>query len=270
MFFALSKILGAVLAPLNLVMVLAAAGILLRPWAQRLSSCFLVAGAAIFIIAGFFPIGHNVLVLLEGRIVRTADMPGDLDGLLVLGGSVDTVVGAARGQPTLNASAERIIAGIQLARRYPEAVLTYSGGTNVMGDAPHNTEAVYIQELIAAIGGDPRPVFFEDESRSTYENISKTMRLLQPQPDETWVLVTSAWHMPRAAAVMQSIGWPGRVLYWPVDYRTDGRIVWWPDKLDVAGNMDKAALALHETVGWLTYRLTGRINPRGEGIDNEV
>ena len=123
---------------------------------------------------------------------------------------------------------------------------------------------------MAAIGADTRPVFFEDESRNTHENIVMTMRLLQPQPDETWVLITSAWHMPRAAAVMHSMGWPGRVLYWPVDYRTGGRLLWWPERFDVTDNMDKAALALHELAGWLTYRLTGRINPRGEGVDHEV
>jgi hypothetical protein len=65
---------------------------------------------------------------------------------------------------------------------------------------------------------------------------------------------------------MHSMGWPGKVIYWPVDFRTDGKKRIVPPDLDVLSNMDKASIALHERLGWVTYRLTGRINPRGEGL----
>ncbi|MBU0858693.1 MAG: YdcF family protein, partial [Alphaproteobacteria bacterium] len=223
-------------------------------------------GFFLLLVLGVLPLGHNILVKLEQHIQPPATMPADIGGILVLGGSLDTGVSGARNMPALNGAADRVLAGVTLAQRYPEAVLVFSGGNNNLsgGGAP---ETLYVHQLLNDIGYDTRSVFFEDESRNTHENIVFTRKLLMPQPEETWILVTSAWHMPRAAAVMHSMGWPGKVLFWPVDYRTDGVARAWPPAFDVADNMDKTALALHEGIGWLTYRLTGRINPRGEKLE---
>jgi uncharacterized SAM-binding protein YcdF (DUF218 family) len=230
---------------------------------RRPGQIMIGAGFFLLLILGVLPLGHNMLVKFEQHIQPPVTLPADIDGILVLGGALDTDISAARNMPALNAAADRVMAGIALAQRYPEAVLVFSGGNNSLrsGGAP---ETLYVHQMLDDIGYDTRAVFFEDESRNTHENIVFTRRLLMPQPEETWILVTSAWHMPRAAAVMHSMGWPGKVLFWPVDYRTDGVARAWPLKFDVDDNMDKTSLALHEAIGWLTYRLTGRINPRGE------
>ncbi len=270
MFFGVSKILGVLASPLNLAMVLIVGGIVLQFFARRAGRGVVWAGLGVFVAFGLTPAGHNMLARLEGKFAPPAmqDMPADLDGILVLGGAFNMDVSAARGLPAMNAAAERLVSAVELARKYPEAVLAFSGGSNVLRtrDGAVTTEAMWTEQFMDMIGFDHTGVFFEEESRNTHENLRKSMALLIPQPDETWVLVTSAWHMPRAAAVMQSMGWPGKVIYWPVDFRTDGRARIVPPDLDVLSNMDKSTIALHERLGWLTYRLTGRINPRGEGI----
>jgi uncharacterized SAM-binding protein YcdF (DUF218 family) len=54
------------------------------------------------------------------------------------------------------------------------------------------------------------------------ENAIFTRDLVQPQPGQTWVLVTSAWHMPRAVETFERNGWTGLVP-WPVDFRSGGQ-----------------------------------------------
>ena len=269
MFFGLSKILGVLASPLNLAMVLIVGGIIAGLVLRRAGRFLLWAGIGLFIGFGLLPAGHNMMTGLEARFTPPSpqDMPPDLDGILVLGGAFNMDVAAARSTPALNAAAERLVAGVELGRRYPEAVLVFSGGNNaLLKDGTMVPESVWTEQFMQEVGFDHRHVFFEEDSRNTHENLRYSMALAMPQPDETWVLVTSAWHMPRAAAVMQSMGWPGKVIYWPVDFRTDGRKRILPPDLDVLSNMDKASIALHERLGWVTYRLTGRINPRGEGL----
>lgn len=269
MFFALSKILGVMASPLNLAMILIAGGMLLSLLLRRTGRFLMGVGIAVFIAFGLLPVGHNMIVGLEDRFAPPAAqaMPADLDGILVLGGAFNMDVSAARGLPALNPAAERLVAGVELGRRYPEAVLVFAGGSNaLLHDGTVVPESVWTEQFLESVGFDRSHVFFEEESRNTHENLRFAMMLALPQPDETWVLVTSAWHMPRAAAVIHSMGWPGKVIYWPVDFRTDGEMRISPPDLDVLSNMDKASIALHERLGWLTYRLTGRINPRGEGL----
>jgi len=69
------------------------------------------------------------------------------------------------------------------------------------------------------------------------------------------VLVTSAFHMPRAMRSFEMVGWTGLVS-WPVDYRTssfaDG-IGW-----DLTHNLKVLSTAIREQVGQIAYRLSGR------------
>ena len=95
----------------------------------------------------------------------------------------------------------------------------------------------------------------EDKSRNTEENAVFTKRLVDPKPGERWLLVTSAWHMPRSVGAFRRAGW--EVLPWPVDYRSGASYGETlenslPDKL---GNLDGA---VHEWLGMLGYRLMGR------------
>lgn len=269
MFFAFSKLVTPFFLPLNFILLLLVAGAVMVACRKglRWGRGLIGIAVALYVFIGIFPAGYDGLVWLEGRHPRPAVLPARADGILILGGSIDTKLSTARDTVAMTSQAERIFEGLVLARKYPYAVLVYSGGDNrfLAGGDP-DPETAHIEVMLAELGIDPLPVFFEDESRNTFENIQNSMRLAQPQPEETWILVTSAYHMRRAASVMQSIGWPSSVVYWPVDYRTDGQYRFLPDKLDVGRNFDNANVALHELLGWLTYRFTGRINPRGEGL----
>jgi uncharacterized SAM-binding protein YcdF (DUF218 family) len=141
-----------------------------------------------------------------------------------------------------------------LARRYPEARLVFTGGqgTFLQGSL---TEADVARELWTAMGLPPGRVLYEDRSRNTHENAVLTRELAAPRPGETWLLVTSAQHMPRAMGVFRRAGWDP--VAWPVNYTTGGTPRAWYDA-PFPTRLNQFEGALREWVGLLAYRLLGR------------
>ena len=123
----------------------------------------------------------------------------------MLGGAVDQNLTEARGIPALNGAAERMTEFVVLARRYPEAKLVFTGG---QGSLVHGgtTEADVARRLFDALGVPEARVTYEDEARNTWENALLTRRLVEPKPGETWLLVTSASHMPRSVGAFRQAG----------------------------------------------------------------
>jgi uncharacterized SAM-binding protein YcdF (DUF218 family) len=80
--------------------------------------------------------------------------------------------------------------------------------------------------------------------------------LVQPSKDETWLLVTSAWHMPRAVGCFRQAGFP--VTAYPVDFRSVGPRFAWRIFYEVARGLRLTDIMAKEWVGLLAYRLTGR------------
>ncbi len=262
MFFILSKIFWALAAPLNLVFVLLTAALTCVFFKKARGAKILAGAAGVFLaLFGILPTGHNMLVLLESRYERPAQMPEWINVVLVLGGSFNTAVSDGRGIPALNDGAERLTEALALARRYPNAAVIFSGGNGLVGDGLHEgrTEAQDVEMFLSQSGFVDERVLYEDESRNTYENIKFTRNLFGPMPEETWILVTSAYHMPRAVAVMKNLKWQGTILPYPVDYRTDGRYRLWPHSFDILGHMYEAHVALREYIGLAAYHMAGKI-----------
>ncbi len=245
------------MSPLNLVFCLLAAGAVLMSFSRRLGRLILVTGLLLFLVPGLIPIGPSLLAGLENRYTRPEPPPQAVSGIIVLGGTFEGDISRSRRIIALNDNAERVLEGLRLARQYPEALLIFSGGEGRLLRKDH-PEAADAEAFLAENGFEPPAVFFEDESRNTWENAVFTKKLFEPQPGETWLLVTSAWHMPRAMGVFRQAGWSG-VVPWPTDYRTDGYTGLKPRRFDVGGNFHKADMALHEYAGFAAYYMTGKI-----------
>jgi uncharacterized SAM-binding protein YcdF (DUF218 family) len=174
----------------------------------------------------------------------------------VLGGGIDAYTSATRGDPLeLNDAGDRVMALIELARRFPDIRLVFSGGAGAVGGEA-GVEADEITTKIARYGVDPARLVSENRSRTTAENATMTRDLLKPRPGERWLLVTSAWHMPRAVGCFRKAGFS--VEPYPVDYRTAGAGGFlWPYAAASAG-LTRLDLAVKEWTGLLAYRLTGR------------
>jgi uncharacterized SAM-binding protein YcdF (DUF218 family) len=142
---------------------------------------------------------------------------------------------------------------LPLLRQAPDLVVVFTGGNGeYFGNGP--SEAERVRRFFLQLGLDPQRVRLEDQSRNTYENAVFTARLSGIDPRKSWILITSASHMPRALAVFRKQGW--NVTPYSVDFRAGLATPWSTYSLGIS---DKWFIALHEYIGTLSYRLTGRI-----------
>ena len=168
----------------------------------------------------------------------------------MLGGAVDPFETAVRGLPTLNAEAERMTEFVHLAKLYPAARQVFSGGSGSLNPASLS-EAAVARLFFARQGLDTQRMLFEDRSRNTYENVLFSQALAKPKPGEVWLLVQSARDVPRAVGVFRKLGWP--VIAVPVAYKTGVSGVG-----SLTGNLDLLNRSVHEWLGLVAYRLTGK------------
>ena len=249
--FIASKLFWLVAEPSNFfVLLLVLAALLLltrgRRWGMRLVGLLAVLGVALMLL----PFGAWLVIPLENRFPIPSPMPAHVDGIIVLGGAVSTVLTQRRDQPTVNEHAERFLALADLARRYPEAKLIYSGGS-ASPFMPEYREADAARAVIDQLGIDPKRMIYERQSRNTEENVRYSKALADPKPGETWLLVTSGWHMPRSVGIFRRQGW--NVIPYPVDYLTDGRLVKIKDP-DFAEGLGLLHRGLKEWIGLVAYR----------------
>ncbi len=269
MFFELAKIGGAVVEPGNLLTVLLCAGAVFSWTRRRRLGRWLVTLAALgALVFATVPFGAGMIRALENRFPAVRELPAEVDGIVALGGVVNPWVTEARGQLSLGGGIERLTELAALGRRYPSAKLIFSGGS---GDPLRQElkEAEMVKPYLESIGLDPTRVILEAEARNTYENAQFTYRLARPKADETWVLITSAVHMPRAVGSFRKAGWT--ILPYPVDYNL------MPEKdfalrFSLRGVLSSADGGIHEWLGLLMYRLTGRTDtlfpaPQGDMIE---
>jgi uncharacterized SAM-binding protein YcdF (DUF218 family) len=256
MFFTASKIFWFVAEPVSLAIVVGVLGILLGFTRFARAGRAVMAGAIIVLAAGLLtPLGAVLLRPLEERFPPPpADIPAPA-GIIVLGGAVDTEKSEARGQIYFRPDAARMTAGVELARRYPSARLVFTGGSGgVLGEGP--AEAIGARKLWLSLGVPEERMMFEAKSRNTWENALFTRDLVKPKPGETWLLVTSAWHMARSVGIFQHLGFD--VIPYPVAYRTFGDA---RDFLRPTRVFDKVIMldyGVREWVGLLAYRLAGK------------
>lgn len=211
----------------------------------------LIVGA---LVVAVLPLGSWLLAPLEARFPAAPALER-VDGILVPGGAEDMAATGRWGGAQLGEAGERLAAAAMLARRFPEARVVLLGSGGRLRDGAGRSgpaEAEVAARFLAAQGIAPGRLLAETGSRNTAENARLGLALADPRPEETWVLVTSAFHMPRALPRFAAEGWPGLVA-WPVDFRSTGLadgIGWEP-----ARNLALLNLAIREWVALAAYRL---------------
>ena len=253
MFFVLSKLVWFVLSPVNLAIVLALSAALLAFTRFARAGRWLGLGAlAALALMAFSPLPRIVVRPLEDRFPQQDAAKGPVDGIIILGGPI----GVARGDVVLTSAGARMTKAVELARLHPQARVVFTGGSANLVSPVTETEADGARLLLEGLGLEPGRIILEDKSRNTRENAIFTRRLVDPKPGERWLLVTSAWHMPRSMGVFRKAGFA--VEAFPVDYLSDG------DSEDFIRPYARAPRGLSiaddgfkEWVGLLAYRLAG-------------
>ncbi|MCG8551440.1 MAG: YdcF family protein [Desulfobacterales bacterium] len=256
-FFWLSKLIWMIIRPDFLLVAFAVIGMLFWVFgavkkAKWILSCVVLTMTAITV----FPLGTLLLAPLELRFPTNPVLPKKVDGIIMLGGAENNHLTRMWHQPEIRGAGDRYIGFVRLARAYPDAVHLFTGGS---GNPMHQEwkDADTARQIFMDLGLDTSSMVFEDQSRNTYENGLLAKAMVHPEPGQTWVLVTTAAHMPRSVGVFNRLGWP--VIPYPVDHSTR------PDRevkpgLNFSGHLERLVTATSEWAGLTAYYITGKTN----------
>jgi uncharacterized SAM-binding protein YcdF (DUF218 family) len=256
LFFLLAKTIGNMVAPANFLIGLGLLGVILLLTRFATLGRRLMATALVLLsICGFSPLANFVLYPLEQRFPKWDSSRGDPDGIIVLGGSLDADLSAAHGVTVISGAADRIVSAATLAHRYPNARLVYTGGSpNVLNNDAK--EADYATGLFQGLGIAKSRLTMERLSRNTVENAEFTKDLVKPKPGERWLLVTSAYHMPRSMGLFRKAGFP--VEAYPVDWKVGTEEDLLKYYVNANAGLGRVDLGAREWLGLIANRLTGK------------
>jgi uncharacterized SAM-binding protein YcdF (DUF218 family) len=177
---------------------------------------------------------------------------GPYDAIVVLGGALDPV-SSRPGRIEGNDSFERLVGAAELYRSGVAPLVVASGGTGSL-TWPDKKEAPVMAEFLNLMGVPYSVIREESESRNTRENALFSKKLLAKAGVKRFVLVTSAWHMRRSAAIFKKAGLDFS------GYSTDslaGPLELPSDCIPSARALSRSTRLLREMAGFVAYRLAG-------------
>jgi uncharacterized SAM-binding protein YcdF (DUF218 family) len=217
---------------------------------------FLVLALSLLMVTAVVPTGSMLLSFLEQRFPQPTEIPSDVKGIILLGGSFDLKVTADLKRHSYNMAGGRIMDFMQLAAKYPQLPIVFTGGgTNPDPDA---NEAYNMKKILLGFGFDVSRVTFEDKSKSTVENAAFSYAMIKPKPEDKWLLVTSAYHMPRSVGLFRTAGW--NVIPFPVDYHSPKDVSWLDLNWDLSKGLMSWSNGIREIGGMSANYLSGKSN----------
>ena len=255
MSFYLSKILWFIINPFNIFILFIFIGFFshffLRNNFYKIIFFFTVM---IFIFFAVMPTGKYMIYQLEKKFHSEILFPKQIDGILILSGATNPILTKEFDQINLNGSIERLTESIQLHKKYPKAKFVFSGGSGSLYNQELTHSDVAIKFFIQQ-GIDVNEIVFESKSRNTFENILYSKKIVNPKPNENWILVTTAFHMTRAINIAEKLDW--EMIPYAVDFRISKKSSWQPT-LNFFSNISLLQTASHEWVGLVAYYFMGR------------
>jgi uncharacterized SAM-binding protein YcdF (DUF218 family) len=174
---------------------------------------FIVIALLPLLLIEFSPLGRSVIACLENRFPQPKSLPADVTGFILLGGSFALPETADRDFPVHSLAGSRLYEFIALVKQHPNARVVFTG---------NELEAKFTKQIFLQFGVEEHRISIEGESKTTQDNVRLTMAAIKPKPEEKWVVVTSAFHMPRSVGLFRGVGW--EVIPYSVDYHTSGKI----------------------------------------------
>lgn len=262
MFFRCAKSLQFFLRPSNaILLVMVAASLLLLLGFFAGGSLVLLIAVLLAAATAWTPLPYWLLRPLESLHPvfdpRQLDLAQRIRGIILLGGGVNASRGDKPNGPIFTNAGSRLFVALELAQLFPEAEILLSAGVPDLLAGKNYSEAGLTRDLLVRLGIAPARIVLEERSRDTFENAREFGKLFAG-PDDRWLLVTSAAHMPRA---MASFGQrAAQLIPCCADYKTQGPAD--DDRFfgSAAHGWLCADIAAHEWLGLLAYRVCGRID----------
>ncbi len=257
--FLLKKIVSQFFMPVPVITGLLLAGLLLLRFTRRrrAAGAVLVAATLAFLVMGYGVFSDSILADLERRYppidIQAARGAGIRWVVVLAGGHVSSGSLPVASQ-LLDETLVRLVEGIRIQQSLPGARLLVSGGCISDPEA----SATLMAELARGLGVEPADIVVEDVSRDTHEEALLIRPMIGPQK---FVLVTSAYHMPRSMALFRAQGM--QPVAAPVGHRIIDR-----DYLSVwsffphANRLRNCEIVIHELLGILQAHLTGKLRQK--------
>lgn len=252
MLFVLSKILSFLISPFNTAVIMVLCAILLPRFRKKL---FIIAFTVFIVFSNPF--------LFRLAIGWWEDIPealprnsSEFKFVVVLGGISSQHESSQRVR--FSQSSDRLMQALILSKQNRVEKLVISGG-NASIIYHKRPEGAYLKEFLVAMDFDDEKILIDSLSRNTYENALFTRQLFQEAglPLDI-VLVTSAWHMPRAQRCFEKQGFTVRPLnsdfIRPIGKLTPGEII-----IPSAGTLLAWDIIFKEWMGLLYYKVRGYI-----------
>lgn len=157
------------------------------------------------------PLAFSVLTFLENQhpSPQTQSLPPEFKGFILLGSQFDKEVSSKRNSPVYSLAGGTLIDFGALVREHPDKPIVFTGTRIEIESAKTVFKKLDLKADILYV-----------EAKNTYENAYNTCRALHPQQNETWVLITNAFHMTRSLGLFEGAGC--KVLPYPIGYYTKG------------------------------------------------
>ena len=253
--FTLKKIISAILLPLPIALILLFIGLCFLWFSKRNTAAriFLSSGFIVLVIFGFSLFPMMMLNSLEEIHDPMITPPKHIDGIVVLGGGVRIDTHAPPNTQLSSASLSRLVEGVRLYQLYQQQhqpqKLILSGG-RVFGKP---AEAGVMQNIAVILGVNPSDIILEAGSRDTYE---EAIYLKKQLGTHSFILVTSAYHMPRSMALFKDLGM--HPIAAPTQFmgHHENSIRWY---IPCSNSLSLSDVAIHEYLGILWGEFKGYI-----------
>lgn len=252
--FALSKALALFTEPLVYVAAILVAGIVSQFFAVCLARAACVAASATLFALGFEALPNALVQRLESTYVAAPNDLSGYSGMVILGGAFTSADGSGIRYISINHEAERAIVPVALLRTFPRLKILFSGGDGEQSTRVLRPEADRARVFFDAMGVPASAVIYERDSRTTAENAVFSARLAGIDVRAPWLLVTSAWHMPRSLAAFHKAGW-SNITALPVDFRSSADLP--VLSYSLGRSLSLWRIVLHEYAGVVWYRANG-------------
>ena len=253
--FLLKKITGLLLSPLTVCIVLFVSGLFLLLFTrrQRTGKFTVTLGVVFLLLMSYDALPDRALGTLEHRYppLKKIDPISDIKWIVVLGGGHITDPNLPLASRLSGESLSRLIEGVIIHKRLPESRMILSGG-NIFDPVP---ESKSMAELAIILGIDKDDIHEEPAGLDTEDQAILINKIVGK---DKFILVTSAFHMPRSMALFQKQGMhpiPATAGHRIKDKETIDPFMFFPD----SGGIEKMEFAVHEYLGMLWAKLRGRI-----------
>ena len=260
LFFLFSKLAWALLSPTNLIIIALILGVVFLLTHQVSVAKKILIPTALFSFAMMiYPIGDYLMRPLEARFTTPESLPTEVDGIIILGGGEDLTRSLSWNVAELGSGGDRYIGTADLANLYPDIPVIFAGGSGLIRVQDSNDDGSIAIKLLTSVGIDRERLIVESKSRNTFENFKFSKPLLpkfkEGEARGRYLLVTSAFHMPRAVGIARKLGID--VIPYPVDYYSASEELRYFD-INMNDHLKVVEKAWREWLGLFAYYITDK------------